>query len=89
MMFEVIADGGIYGVRGTAKIVREQMEHAPIPSAMVEVAVEAVKRDLPPGVEIDAPVFRWGALAQFMTAVEPAMFDEMRQFVAEDPPAAT
>ena len=83
IMLEVIGDGLIYGVRGTAAIVRETMDHAPIPSAMIEVNVELVKRDLPPGVEVDAPVFRWGALAPYMTNVEPAMFEEMRSFANE------
>jgi predicted pyridoxine 5'-phosphate oxidase superfamily flavin-nucleotide-binding protein len=80
MMLEVIGNGLVYGVRGTATIIREQMDHAPIPSAMVELAVEAVKRDLPPGVELDAPVFRWGALAPYMTPVEPPMFEELRTY---------
>ena len=80
MMLEVIGDGLVYGVRGTATIVREQMDHAPIPSALVELAVEVVKRDLPPGVEVDAPVFRWGSLESYMSAVEPAMFEEIRTF---------
>ena len=59
-MLEVVADGMIYGVRGTATIIREQMEHAPIASALVEVAVEHVKRDLPPGVIVEGPVLPLG-----------------------------
>jgi predicted pyridoxine 5'-phosphate oxidase superfamily flavin-nucleotide-binding protein len=78
MMIEVISDGAIYGVRGTARVAVEQMQHAPIPSALIEVAVETVKRDLPPGVEVTAPSFRWGALEQYMSSVEPAMFEELR-----------
>src|SRR5262245_54631493 len=42
IMFEVIGDGFIYGVRGRARVLRETMEHAPIASALVEVAVESV-----------------------------------------------
>ena len=80
IMLEVVGDGFIFGVRGPARIVREQMEHAPVPSALVQVDVELVKRDLPPGVEVDAPAFRWGALAPYMTGVEPAMFEELRTF---------
>jgi hypothetical protein len=79
MMIEVIADGAIYGVAGTARVAVEQMQHAPIPSALIEVAVETVKRDLPPGVEVSAPSFRWGALEHYMSSVEPAMFEELRQ----------
>jgi hypothetical protein len=56
------------------------MDHAPIPSALVELVVETVKRDLPPGVEVDPPAFRWGALAAYMTNVEPAMFEEIRTY---------
>lgn len=80
MMLEVIGDGLVYGVRGATMIIREQMDHAPIPSALVELAVESVKRDLPPGVEVDAPVFRWGALEAYMTSIEPAMFEELRTY---------
>ena len=82
IMFEVVGDGMIYGVRGTATIVREQMEHAPIASALVEVAVEHVKRDLPPGVKVEAPKFEWAALAPFMDPVEPPMFEELRTYRA-------
>jgi hypothetical protein len=67
-----------YGVRGSARVARETMAHAPIASAMIEVSVEAVKRDLPPGVEVDAPRFRWGPLGDYMAKVEPAMFEELR-----------
>ena len=80
MMLEVIGDGLIYGVRGTATVIREQMDHAPIPSALVELGVEEVKRDLPPGVEVDAPSYRWGAIGQFMTPIEPPMFEEIRAY---------
>jgi predicted pyridoxine 5'-phosphate oxidase superfamily flavin-nucleotide-binding protein len=80
IMLEVIGDGFIYGVRGRAEILRETMEHAPVPSALVEVAVEAVKRDLPPGVIVEGPMYRWGALDPFMAPVEPPMFEELRTF---------
>ena len=78
IMFEIIGDGMAYGVRGVAAIVRETMDHAPIASALIEVAVETVKRDLPPGVEVDAPRFRWGPLGDYMTNIEPSMFEELR-----------
>ena len=83
IMFEIIGDGMIYGVRGTARVIVEQMAHAPIPSAIVDVRVESVKRDLPPGVQVTAPVFDWGALDGFMGPVEPLMFAEMRAYSAE------
>lgn len=80
MMLEIIGAGFVYGVRGAAAIIRDQMDHAPISSALVELSVETVKRDLPPGVEVDAPAFRWGALEAYMTSVEPAMFEEIRTY---------
>ncbi len=82
IMIEVIGDGMVYGVRGTAAIVRERMEHAPAPSALVEVAVEAVKSDLPPGVVVRAPAFEWGALEPYMAPIDPLMFEELRTFTA-------
>lgn len=82
IMFEVIGEGFIYGVRGAARILREAMEHAPVASALVQVDVETVKRDLPPGVIVEGPTFRWGALDPYMTPIEPPMFDELRSFDA-------
>jgi predicted pyridoxine 5'-phosphate oxidase superfamily flavin-nucleotide-binding protein len=86
VMLEVIGDGLIYGVRGTARVIQEQMRHAPVPSAMVEVAVEHVKRDLPPGVIIEGPIFRWGALDPFMTPLDPLGIEELKTY---EPEAAT
>ncbi len=80
MMFEIIGDELVYGVRGTAKVILDQMQHAPVPSALVEMEVETVKRDLPPGVSVTGPMFHWGPLAQFMDPIEPAMFEELRTF---------
>jgi hypothetical protein len=82
MMLQVIGDGIIFGVRGSARVIREQMEHAPIPSAMVELSVEAVKRDLPPGVQVTAATFEWGPLGEYMVPIEEKMFEEMRTYRA-------
>jgi len=81
MMFEIVGDGFIFGVRGVARVLRDQMEHAPTPSALVEVSVELVKRDLPPGVQVEAPRFEWGPLGQYMSPIEPAMFEELRTYL--------
>ena len=81
VMLEVLADGVIVGVRGSARIIQEEMAHAPIPSAMVELTVETVKRDLPQGVGVTAPVFDWGPLGSYMVPIEEKMFEEMRTFV--------
>jgi hypothetical protein len=78
MSLEIIGDGFIFGVRGTVRILKEKMDHAPIASALVQLDVESVKSDLPPGVQVHAPAFEWAALDQFMSAVEPAMFEELR-----------
>jgi hypothetical protein len=80
MMLQVIGNGLIFGVRGTARVIREQMDNAPIPSAMVELTVEAVKRDLPPGVQVTAPAFEWGPMGGYMMPIEEKMFEEMRTY---------
>jgi predicted pyridoxine 5'-phosphate oxidase superfamily flavin-nucleotide-binding protein len=79
MSIEIVGDGFIFGVRGTARIIKERMDHAPIASALAQLDVESVKSDLPPGVQVHAPRFEWGALEQYMSGVEPAMFDELRE----------
>jgi len=78
MSIEVIGDGFICGVRGSVRILKELMDHCPVPSALVQLDVESVKSDLPPGVEVSAPRFKWGPLGSYMEKLEPAMFAELR-----------
>jgi hypothetical protein len=81
MMLEIIGDGMIYGVCGTPRVIREVMEHGPVPSAMIELEVTSVKRDLPPGVQVTAPTFEWGPLGAYIVPIEEKMFEEMRTYV--------
>jgi len=83
VMLEVLADGVIVGVRGSARIIQEQMAHAPIPSAMVEVTVELVKDDLIDGVEFTGPSFRWGTLEQVMAPLDPLGIAELKSYEPE------
>jgi predicted pyridoxine 5'-phosphate oxidase superfamily flavin-nucleotide-binding protein len=78
MMLEVVGDGFVFGIRGTARVIKETMDHGPIPSALVQLDIETVKSDLPPGVNISPIEFSWGALQPFMGPVEPLMFEELR-----------
>jgi hypothetical protein len=78
MSLEIIGDGFVFGVRGTTKIIRDTMEKCPVPSALVQLDVEAVKSDLPPGVQVKPLEFHWGALEPYMTTIEPPMFEEIR-----------
>jgi hypothetical protein len=84
VMLEVIADGAIYGVRGHARIIQEEMAHAPIPSAMVELKVQYVKDDLVPGVEVRGPSFRWGALESLMGPLDPLGIAELKAYEPEE-----
>jgi hypothetical protein len=84
VMIEVIGDGLIYGIRGTASVVLDEMKTAPVPSAMVQVDVELVKRDLPPGVMIEGPVYRWGALEPLMAPRDSLGLEELRSY---EPPS--
>ncbi len=82
VMIEVLGDGLVYAVRGAARTILEVMQHAPIPSAMVEVAVDMVKKDLVPGVEFEGPSFRWGALESVMGPADSRGFAELRGYVS-------
>ena len=82
VMLEVLGDGLVYGVRGSARVVLERMRHGPVPSAIVEVRVESVKRDLIPGVEFEGPRFRWGKLEPVMGPLDPLGIEELRSFRA-------
>lgn len=83
VMLEVMADGVIVGVRGSARIIQEQMAHAPIPSAMVEVTIEFVKSDLIEGVEFQGPSFRWGTLESLMAPLDPLGIAELKSYEPE------
>lgn len=83
VMLEVLADGVIVGVRGSARIIQEEMAHAPIASAMVEVTVEGVKDDLIDGVEFHGPSFRWGTLEQVMAPLDPLGIAELKSYEPE------
>lgn len=82
VMLEVLGDGLAYGVRGSARVILDEMQHAPVPSAIVEVKVDLVKRDLIPGVIFEGPKFQWGALEQFMGPLDPLGLEEMRAYRA-------
>ncbi len=78
IMLEIVGDGFVFGVRGTVRILRDTMESGPIPSALMQLDIESVKSDLPPGVQVNAIAFSWGSLQPFMGPVEPRMFEELR-----------
>lgn len=80
VMIEVLGDGLAYAVRGTARVILDVMRSAPIPSAMVEVSVNLVKKDLVPGVEFEGPKFRWGALEPVMEKADPLGIAELRDY---------
>ncbi len=83
MAIEIVGEGFVFAARGTARVVREKMVHAPIPSALVQLDIASVKSDLPPGVGMKPPEFEWGAMGDYMRGVEPAMFQELRKFTAD------
>lgn len=80
VMIEVLGDGLAYAVRGDARVILDVMEHAPIPSAMVEVKVNRVKKDLVPGVEFEGPKFHWGALEPVMSKADPLGIAELHSY---------
>lgn len=60
IMLEILGDGFIYGVRGRGCVVRESIDGAPVPASVVEMVVDMVKNDLPPGIEFHARIeSRW------------------------------
>lgn len=80
VMIEVLGDGLAYAVRGSARVILDVMRSAPIPSAMVEVSVNLVKKDLVPGVEFEGPKFGWGALEPVMGKSDPLGIAELRDY---------
>lgn len=59
IMLQLLGDTFVYGVRGTARVLDEGIEGAPVPAALVEMTVELVKDDLTPGREFRAEITSW------------------------------
>lgn len=59
MMIQILGDGWALGAWGRATVPIDSIDGAPVPAAVIEVAVEGVKDDLTPGREFHADLRSW------------------------------
>jgi len=88
---EVLADGLILSVRGSAAIAKEQLRSVPFPCALVSVTVAEVRDHRVAGVNFQAPRYFWADGKEHRGEVERAIFEELRASGDEppEPPAAS
>lgn len=81
IMLGVDGPGITYGIRGVARVVREEIEGAPLPIALVEMAVDYVKDDSVPGlVEVTSEInYKWAEGAEWMVEAEKQLFEQMKR----------
>ncbi|HLW36838.1 MAG TPA: pyridoxamine 5'-phosphate oxidase family protein [Candidatus Eremiobacteraceae bacterium] len=76
---EVLAEGLIVSVRGTASIAKEQLRSVPFPCALVTVAIAEVRDHGVPGVHFHAPHYLWADGKEHRGEVERAIFEELAE----------
>ena len=75
---EVLGDGICYGLRGHADIEKETLTSAPFPAALVVVRLEECRDHAAPGVRFYGPRYDFEPGKEHRSAVEQAVFDELR-----------
>lgn len=74
---ELLADGLVWGVKGTARVVKEQLESTPFPCAAVEVAVDEARDHGAPGTLFVGPRYSYREDKQHRHALEARMYEEL------------
>jgi hypothetical protein len=75
---ELIGDGFVVGMRGTARVIREAMGAVPFPSAGVEIEVAEVRDHSHHGVVTSAPTVLYAHQKTHRYVVEDEIFAELR-----------
>lgn len=75
---EVLAEGLILSVRGTARIAKPQLHSVPFPCALVTVAIAEIRDHAVLGVHFHAPRYVWADGKEHRGEVERAIFEELR-----------
>jgi len=76
---EVLAEGVLVSVRGTAAIVKEQLQSVPFPCSLVTVSIAEVRDHAVPGVHFHAPHYVWADGKEHRGEVERAIFKELAE----------
>lgn len=80
MALEILGDNITFGVRGTAKVVKEKMESSPFPSVIVEVKIEEVRDHSVPGLIYKGPTYEFEEDKQHRWEIERAVFNELKSY---------
>lgn len=74
---EILGDNIIYCVRGEGRIVDEEMDSTPMPSAKVEMVVSEVRDHSAPGVLFKGPSYTFTSGKEHRAEIEKAIFKEL------------
>ncbi|MDA8064575.1 MAG: pyridoxamine 5'-phosphate oxidase family protein [Thermaerobacter sp.] len=75
---EVLGDDLAVRLTGPTRIVREEMESSPFPSALVELQVEQLRDHGVAGLRLVGPRYDFDAAHRYRQAVEQAVYRELR-----------
>lgn len=78
MAVEVLGDDLCYGLRGTARIEKEEMKSPPFPCALVAVKIEDVRDHGAAGVKFVGPRYSFHPGKEHRKGVEEAVFAELK-----------
>jgi hypothetical protein len=74
---EILADGVTWGVKGEARVLRQQMASTPFPCALVEVAIDEARDHGVTGTVFRGPTIAYEADKQHRLDFERRVFDEL------------
>ena len=77
MALEVLGDDLCYGLRGTARIEKEEMKSTPFPCALVAVKIEEVRDHGAAGVKFVGPSYSFHPGKEHRKGIEEAVFAEL------------
>ena len=76
---EIMADGILLSIRGTAAIERETLETVPFPCALVSVDVKEIRDHMVDGLQFHGPRYKYTKGKEHRSDVELKIFDELER----------
>jgi len=76
---EVMADGILLSIRGTAVIARDSLETVPFPCALATVEVDEIRDHMIAGLEFHGPRYRFTGAKEHRSDVERKIFEELER----------
>jgi flavin reductase (DIM6/NTAB) family NADH-FMN oxidoreductase RutF len=78
MAVEILGDDLIFGVKGTARVAKTQMESTPFPCAIVELLIDEARDHGSPGTNFRGPSYHYDEDKQHRHGLEERVYAELR-----------